>query len=39
MTHASLSSGGLPDLDVRAVQLLLTYHGFNPPESLRTFGS
>jgi hypothetical protein len=24
---------------VRAVQLLLTYHGFNPPESLRTFGS
>jgi len=29
-THSSLSSGGLPDLDVRAVQLLLTYHGFNP---------
>jgi peptidoglycan hydrolase-like protein with peptidoglycan-binding domain len=28
--HSSLSSGGLPDLDVRAVQLLLTYHGFNP---------
>jgi hypothetical protein len=29
-SHASLSSKGLPDLGVRAVQLLLTYHGFNP---------
>jgi hypothetical protein len=26
----SLSSKGLPDLKARAVQLLLTYHGFNP---------
>jgi peptidoglycan hydrolase-like protein with peptidoglycan-binding domain len=26
----SLSNGGLPDLDLRAVQLLLSYHGFNP---------
>lgn len=28
--HSSLSSDGLPDLDVRATQLLLSYHGFNP---------
>jgi hypothetical protein len=28
--HSSLSSRGLPDFDVRAAQLLLTYHGFNP---------
>jgi peptidoglycan hydrolase-like protein with peptidoglycan-binding domain len=28
--HASLSSTGLPDLEARAVQLLLTYHGFSP---------
>jgi hypothetical protein len=28
--HTRLSSNGLPDLDVRAVQLLLVYHGFNP---------
>ncbi|MBV8738202.1 MAG: DUF3380 domain-containing protein [Alphaproteobacteria bacterium] len=28
--HASLSARGLPDLETRAVQLLLTYHGFNP---------
>jgi peptidoglycan hydrolase-like protein with peptidoglycan-binding domain len=28
--HDSLSTRGLPDLQVRAVQLLLTYHGFNP---------
>jgi hypothetical protein len=28
--HSSLSGNGLPDLDVRAVQLLLTYHGFDP---------
>lgn len=28
--HVSLSNGGLPDLDLRAVQLLLSYHGFNP---------
>jgi peptidoglycan hydrolase-like protein with peptidoglycan-binding domain len=28
--HASLSSGGMPDPEARAVQLLLTYHGFNP---------
>jgi peptidoglycan hydrolase-like protein with peptidoglycan-binding domain len=28
--HTSLSRGGLPDLHARAVQLLLTYHGFNP---------
>jgi peptidoglycan hydrolase-like protein with peptidoglycan-binding domain len=28
--HTSLSSKGLPDLEARAVQLLLTYHGFNP---------
>jgi peptidoglycan hydrolase-like protein with peptidoglycan-binding domain len=28
--HASLSAGGLPDLAVRAVQLYLTYHGFDP---------
>jgi peptidoglycan hydrolase-like protein with peptidoglycan-binding domain len=28
--HSSLSVGGLPDLGARAVQLLLTYHGFNP---------
>jgi hypothetical protein len=28
--HAILSAGGLPDLDVGAVQLLLTYHGFDP---------
>lgn len=28
--HANLSSRGLPNLEVRAVQLLLTYHGFDP---------
>lgn len=28
--HAGLSRNGLPDLDTRTVQLLLTYHGFNP---------
>jgi peptidoglycan hydrolase-like protein with peptidoglycan-binding domain len=28
--HTSLSRGGLPDFHARAVQLLLTYHGFNP---------
>jgi hypothetical protein len=28
--HTSTSSKGLPDLEARAVQLLLTYHGFNP---------
>ena len=28
--HSSLSSKGLPDLNLRAVQLMLTYHGFNP---------
>jgi N-acetylmuramidase/Putative peptidoglycan binding domain len=28
--HATLSSNGVPDLEARAVQLLLTYHGFNP---------
>jgi N-acetylmuramidase/Putative peptidoglycan binding domain len=28
--HTSLSRGGLPDLHARAVQLLLTYHGFDP---------
>ena len=28
--HTSLSNKGLPDLEARAVQLLLTYHGFNP---------
>ena len=28
--HATISSKGLPDLEARAVQLLLTYHGFNP---------
>ena len=28
--HTSLTSGGLPDLEARALQLLLTYHGFNP---------
>ena len=28
--HSSLSSTGLPDLEARAVQLLLTYHGFSP---------
>jgi peptidoglycan hydrolase-like protein with peptidoglycan-binding domain len=28
--HANLSARGLPDLEARAVQLLLTYHGFNP---------
>jgi peptidoglycan hydrolase-like protein with peptidoglycan-binding domain len=28
--HTRLSTKGLPDLDVRAVQLLLTYHGFDP---------
>jgi peptidoglycan hydrolase-like protein with peptidoglycan-binding domain len=28
--HTSLSSNGLPDLEARAVQLLLTYHGFSP---------
>ena len=27
--HTSLSNKGLPDLEARAVQLLLTYHGFN----------
>jgi peptidoglycan hydrolase-like protein with peptidoglycan-binding domain len=28
--HGNLSSKGLPDLEARAVQLLLTYHGFHP---------
>ena len=28
--HSNLSNKGLPDLNLRAVQLLLTYHGFNP---------
>src|SRR5215472_3243550 len=28
--HSGLSVRGLPDLEARAVQLLLTYHGFNP---------
>ena len=28
--HSSLSVRGLPDLEARAVQLLLTYHGFDP---------
>lgn len=28
--HSSLSVKGLPDLEARAVQLLLTYHGFDP---------
>jgi peptidoglycan hydrolase-like protein with peptidoglycan-binding domain len=28
--HTSLTARGLPDLEARAVQLLLTYHGFNP---------
>jgi len=28
--HTSLSNKRLPDLEARAVQLLLTYHGFNP---------
>jgi len=28
--HKHLSKKGLPDLDARAVQLLLTYHGFDP---------
>jgi peptidoglycan hydrolase-like protein with peptidoglycan-binding domain len=28
--HTSLAGKGLPDLELRAVQLLLTYHGFNP---------
>lgn len=28
--HAGLARKGLPDLDTRTVQLLLTYHGFNP---------
>jgi len=28
--HAGISSKGLPDLEARAVQLLLTYHGFSP---------
>jgi len=28
--HTSTSSKGLPDLEVRGVQLLLTYHGFSP---------
>jgi peptidoglycan hydrolase-like protein with peptidoglycan-binding domain len=31
--HTSLSNKGLPDLEVRAVQLILTYHGFNPSKS------
>jgi hypothetical protein len=30
VAHANLGSTGVPDLDARAVQLLLTYHGFNP---------
>lgn len=29
-SYASLTSGTLPDLTVRAVQLLLHYHGFDP---------
>jgi hypothetical protein len=28
--HGSISSKGLPDLHLRGVQLLLTYHGFSP---------
>jgi peptidoglycan hydrolase-like protein with peptidoglycan-binding domain len=28
--YARLPAKGLPDLDVRAVQMLLTYHGFDP---------
>jgi N-acetylmuramidase len=28
--HATLAARGLPDLNARAVQLLLTYHGFDP---------
>jgi hypothetical protein len=28
--HTSISSKGLPDLEARAMQLLLTYHGFSP---------
>jgi peptidoglycan hydrolase-like protein with peptidoglycan-binding domain len=28
--HSRFSASGLPDLDSRAVQLLLLYHGFDP---------
>jgi peptidoglycan hydrolase-like protein with peptidoglycan-binding domain len=28
--HTSICNRGLPDLEARAVQLLLTYHGFSP---------
>jgi peptidoglycan hydrolase-like protein with peptidoglycan-binding domain len=28
--HTSICGNGLPDLEARAVQLLLTYHGFSP---------
>jgi peptidoglycan hydrolase-like protein with peptidoglycan-binding domain len=28
--HATLTSSALPNLDTRAVQVLLTYHGFSP---------
>jgi peptidoglycan hydrolase-like protein with peptidoglycan-binding domain len=28
--HTSICNRGIPDLEARAVQLLLTYHGFNP---------
>jgi hypothetical protein len=28
--HSSLADRGLPDLEARAVQLLLAYHGFSP---------
>jgi len=38
-THTSLSSNGLPDLEMRAVQLLLTYHGFNPGKVDGVLGS
>ena len=34
--HSSLSFKGLPDLEARAVQLLLTYHGFNPRRAVIT---
>jgi hypothetical protein len=37
--HTRLSSNGLPDLEMRAVQLLLTYHGFNPGKVDGVLGS
>jgi hypothetical protein len=36
--HAELSSRGLPDLDARSTQLLLTYHGFDPSKIDGIFG-